>query len=234
MLRAFATRARVPLSSLRLAGTTRGIGGAPGWRWHEDGTNIIRGIIEFGPALTLRKLLHMKEVRFGNKVGVDSMGNTYFENLNYQYGRHRWVEYAGLPWQSEVQQTSIDADWYGWLHYTTDVRGNDYSLHQGGEINQGSDIPYDTNLGAVIEPFEQNKTDQKVRAYNDGVSPAGDGYWKQPSHPTYQGPRGEGPSFHEERVEEWTPPGEATQPVDPKNEPVGFKGKGFTRSLDDY
>lgn len=72
--------ARVPL--------TRAVSAGPGssWTWHEDGTNILRAIVEWGPGLTWRKLLHMKEIRFGNLVGVDKYGNHYYENLSYGYG----------------------------------------------------------------------------------------------------------------------------------------------------
>lgn len=209
--------------------------GAPGWSWHEDLTNIVKAIALWGPSLTMRKFLHMKDIRFGNKVGEDSMGNSYYENTNYQYGRHRWVEYAGLPWSSEVEQTTVDADWYGWLHYTTDQKGNDYRLQEGEKINQGSDVPYNHGVGGVIEPFSRNNTSVKRRAYNDGVSPAVDSYWKQPSHPSFKDKnKRTGPVFHEARVEEWTPPNEEPKKIDPKNQPAGFTDGKFTRDLNDY
>eukprot|EP00941_MAST-03F_sp_MAST-3F-sp1_P005474 g5474.t1 len=211
-----------------------GSGGSPSWRWHEDGSNFLKAIMLWGPSLTFKKFMSMKDLKFGNKIGEDSQGNSYYENLDYQYGRHRWVEYKDYPWSSEIQATNVDADWFGWLHYTTDQPGNDFRLQKGGAINQGSDVPYDTNLGGVIEPFERNMTGTKYRAYGDGVSPEEDHYWKQPSNPTYK-KGNSGPVFHRERVEEWVPEGEVKEELDPKNQPAGFTTGGkFTRNLNDY
>lgn len=35
----------------------------------------------------------MGEVKFGELKGEDVNGNKYFENLEYPFGQHRWVEY---------------------------------------------------------------------------------------------------------------------------------------------
>lgn len=35
----------------------------------------------------------MGEVKFGDLKGVDVNGNKYFENVEYPFGQHRWVEY---------------------------------------------------------------------------------------------------------------------------------------------
>jgi hypothetical protein len=35
----------------------------------------------------------MGEVKFGELKGVDRNGNKYFENTEYPFGQHRWVEY---------------------------------------------------------------------------------------------------------------------------------------------
>jgi len=35
----------------------------------------------------------MGEVKFGDLKGQDVNGNKYFENLEYPFGQHRWVEY---------------------------------------------------------------------------------------------------------------------------------------------
>eukprot|EP00624_Nannochloropsis_granulata_P002420 evm.model.NODE_2213_length_7292_cov_34.032776.2 len=35
----------------------------------------------------------MGEVKFGELKGQDVNGNKYFENLEYPFGQHRWVEY---------------------------------------------------------------------------------------------------------------------------------------------
>lgn len=36
----------------------------------------------------------MDSLRPGTLVGTDKLGNKYYENKSYFYGRNRWVEYA--------------------------------------------------------------------------------------------------------------------------------------------
>lgn len=58
-------------------------------------------------------------MKFGTLVGVDKLGNKYFENNFYFYGRNRWVVYHekfGLNYDASL----VPAEWYGWLHYKTD------------------------------------------------------------------------------------------------------------------
>ncbi|TXC73834.1 NADH:ubiquinone oxidoreductase subunit NDUFA12 [Sphingorhabdus soli] len=50
--------------------------------------------------------------RFGNKVGEDVAGNTYFMAKD---GKRRWVIYAGANDASQ-----IPPEWHGWIHGTFD------------------------------------------------------------------------------------------------------------------
>lgn len=47
--------------------------------------------------------------RYGQRVGADSLGNTYYEATN---GR-RWVIYSG-----ETEASTVPPEWHGWLHHT--------------------------------------------------------------------------------------------------------------------
>uniref|UniRef100_A0A2N9J5E6 NADH dehydrogenase [ubiquinone] 1 alpha subcomplex subunit 12 n=1 Tax=Fagus sylvatica TaxID=28930 RepID=A0A2N9J5E6_FAGSY len=58
----------------------------------------------------------------GKVVGVDKFGNKYYENLNTQYGRHRWVEYAE---KGRYNASQVPPEWHGWLHYITDHTGDE-------------------------------------------------------------------------------------------------------------
>jgi len=89
-------------------------------------------------------LRHKNEIRFGNLVGTDRFGNKYFENMEYQHLRTRWVEYAkpgyqaGQPqnlrsstektevgWATTDNMNSVPPDWHGWLHgYTHENPSN--------------------------------------------------------------------------------------------------------------
>lgn len=54
--------------------------------------------------------------RHGSKVGVDALGNTYFEGKDDGTGRRRrWVIYQGANDASRVPP-----EWHGWLHNTID------------------------------------------------------------------------------------------------------------------
>jgi len=61
------------------------------------------------------------EFNFGETTGtfrgMDQFGNKYYENLNHQKLRHRWVEYAAP--KREYDASHVPAEWHGWLHYTT-------------------------------------------------------------------------------------------------------------------
>ncbi|KAF6138776.1 hypothetical protein GIB67_040908 [Kingdonia uniflora] len=55
-------------------------------------------------------------------VGVDKFGNKYYENLDYQSGRHRWVEYGD---KNRYNASQVPPEWHGWLHFITDHTGDE-------------------------------------------------------------------------------------------------------------
>jgi hypothetical protein len=50
----------------------------------------------------------MGEVKFGDLKGQDVNGNKYFENLEYPFGQHRWVEYKVREGGGEGGRKSVD------------------------------------------------------------------------------------------------------------------------------
>ena len=60
--------------------------------------------------------------RKGELVGEDELGNKYYENVNYQSGRHRWVEYENIE-NYDYSASSIPREWHGWLHHVDDEPG---------------------------------------------------------------------------------------------------------------
>lgn len=56
----------------------------------------------------------------GTLVGTDKYGNRYYENNEYMHGANRWVDYADKVYL-DYDASQIDADWYRWMHYITDV-----------------------------------------------------------------------------------------------------------------
>ncbi|XP_017466260.1 PREDICTED: probable NADH dehydrogenase [ubiquinone] 1 alpha subcomplex subunit 12 [Rhagoletis zephyria] len=66
------------------------------------------------------KLYRYDDLKIGTLVGTDKYGNRYYENPYYFYGRNRWVEYADHL-NLDYDGSQIPADWYGWMHYKTDL-----------------------------------------------------------------------------------------------------------------
>jgi NADH dehydrogenase (ubiquinone) 1 alpha subcomplex subunit 12 len=60
--------------------------------------------------------------RKGKLVGEDELGNKYNENMNYQSGRHRWVEYKNIE-NYDYSASSVPREWHGWLHHVDDEPG---------------------------------------------------------------------------------------------------------------
>jgi NADH:ubiquinone oxidoreductase subunit len=59
--------------------------------------------------------------RMGNRVGVDELGNVYFESKKPVSGQvRRWVIYQGPNDASRVPPA-----WFGWLHHQTDIVPDD-------------------------------------------------------------------------------------------------------------
>lgn len=56
--------------------------------------------------------------RFGERVGTDAFGNTYYRNARLaRYGRERrWVIFNG-----DAEASKVPAEWHAWLHHMSDV-----------------------------------------------------------------------------------------------------------------
>lgn len=66
--------------------------------------------------MTLGTLIYTK--LFGQKVGTDPFGNTYYQGKALRSGlRHkRWVLYRGAP-----EASAVPPEWHAWLHHTIDA-----------------------------------------------------------------------------------------------------------------
>jgi len=73
-----------------------------------------------GPFRSFYDLFRTDALKSGSVVGVDELGNTYYENKAYFVGRSRWVVYnENVGYDYDGSQ--VAARWYGWLHYKTDL-----------------------------------------------------------------------------------------------------------------
>ncbi|KAB1205532.1 putative NADH dehydrogenase [ubiquinone] 1 alpha subcomplex subunit 12 [Morella rubra] len=99
----------------------------------------------------------------GKVVGVDKFGNKYYENLNAQYGRHRWVEYAE---KGRYNASQVPPEWHGWLHFITDHTGDEllmlkpkrYGLeHKQNFSGEGDEYIYHSK-GHALNPGQRSWT----------------------------------------------------------------------------
>lgn len=82
--------------------------------------NFLKAVKDNGGVLqAMKTMLRTDDLKYGTLVGVDELGNKYYENSQYFVGRNRWVVYNekfGLNYDGSM----VPARWYGWLHYKTD------------------------------------------------------------------------------------------------------------------
>ncbi|WFD32700.1 hypothetical protein MSPP1_003750 [Malassezia sp. CBS 17886] len=75
-----------------------------------------------GLAKFWRDLQYIGDAKWGRMVGVDSNGNKYWENMDEQPGRTRWVDYKNPDYDS----SQLAPEWHSWLAYiTADPPGSD-------------------------------------------------------------------------------------------------------------
>ncbi|EFA78804.1 NADH dehydrogenase ubiquinone 1 alpha subcomplex subunit 12 [Heterostelium album PN500] len=95
-----------------------------------------KGILQRGVGPSIRTLYYTGELKYGNVIGKDVFGNSYFENLNEPHGRHRWVEYAD---PAKPEATTVPPEWFSrdrlddsrlhsWLHHISDKHGNSQDM----------------------------------------------------------------------------------------------------------
>jgi len=73
-----------------------------------------------GLRASLYHLYQTDDLKNGTLIGEDKYGNKYYQNDEYFYGRNRWIIYNpkhGVDYDASM----VPAEWFGWLHYKTDV-----------------------------------------------------------------------------------------------------------------
>lgn len=79
---------------------------------------LLRALRELGVVGTFRELYSYRTIKFGALVGVDAAGNKYYENtVDYPYGQHRWVHYAGGADFYAADGSNVPPEWHSWLHH---------------------------------------------------------------------------------------------------------------------
>ncbi|XP_039949259.1 probable NADH dehydrogenase [ubiquinone] 1 alpha subcomplex subunit 12 [Bactrocera neohumeralis] len=108
------------------------------------------------------KMYRYDDLKIGTLVGTDKYGNRYYENPYYFYGRNRWVEYADHL-NLEYDGSQIPADWYGWMHYKTDLP----PIRDGSRPKYKWMADHSENLSGTKEQYmPYSTTPPKVQAWD--------------------------------------------------------------------
>ncbi|XP_011169536.1 NADH dehydrogenase [ubiquinone] 1 alpha subcomplex subunit 12 [Solenopsis invicta] len=87
----------------------------------DKAATLLRTVRDHGGIIgSIKTLFRVDELKSGTLVGEDKYGNRYYENNAHFVGRNRWIIYAdkvGLNYDG----SQVPAEWYGWLHYKTDL-----------------------------------------------------------------------------------------------------------------
>lgn len=158
---------------------------------------VWRAVMERGPLEAFNQFFKLRTFKFGRLVGVDKLGNKYYENTEeYKHGQHRWYEPAGFRGWFDTDVSEISPEWHGWLHQTTDdppteeTVGSVYQMQPQTNV-KNVDTPYDRNLGGVVVPHYVNQSQRRARGYGLGNSIKGplaitaneENYYTQPGWP---------------------------------------------------
>ncbi|XP_066589051.1 NADH dehydrogenase [ubiquinone] 1 alpha subcomplex subunit 12 [Prorops nasuta] len=73
-----------------------------------------------GPWQLFEVAQQIDDVPYGDLVGTDELGNRYYENSSFFFGRDRWVVY-NIKFNKSYDASMISPEWYGWIHRKTDL-----------------------------------------------------------------------------------------------------------------
>ncbi|PWN90997.1 NDUFA12-domain-containing protein [Acaromyces ingoldii] len=104
-----------------------------------------------------RDLQYIGDAKAGTFVGADALGNKFYEDLNEQPGRHRWVDYAG----HDSNAYAIEPVWHSWLHHIKQDPPNKdpivaasrktWEIHRSGPILRQSRQRFETDCRVAVQ-----------------------------------------------------------------------------------
>ena len=91
----------------------------------------------------------LKTIFFGKLVGVDDLGNKYYESKNGK----RWVIYGDT-----IDPSKIPVEWYSWIHFTPNKIEK---LHKLEKYDWQK--PHQSNLTGTEEAYYPNKNKDAIK-----------------------------------------------------------------------
>jgi NADH:ubiquinone oxidoreductase subunit len=151
-------------------------------------SNYLRLYNRVGFKGMLTHLYTFRAVKEGTLVGMDELGNKYYENNNLPYGQHRWYEPAEYQHPGKQEPSSVPPAWHGWLHCTHDQPPSIPHPDRTGEpIIDHSDASNSTHTtGSELRaPWRPNPTLKRDRGFNlPGEQAQGENaFYTQSGHP---------------------------------------------------
>jgi len=94
----------------------------------------------------------LKTIFFGKLVGIDDLGNKYYESKNGK----RWVIY-----KDTIDASKIPVEWYSWIHFITNRIEKSHNFEK-----YDWQKPHQSNLTGTEEAYYPNK---KKRCYQKEI-----------------------------------------------------------------
>jgi len=91
----------------------------------------------------------LKTIFFGKLVGVDDLGNKYYESKNGK----RWVIYRNI-----IDASKIPVEWYSWIHFTPNKIEKIHKLEK-----YDWQKPHQSNLTGTEEAYYPNKNKDAIK-----------------------------------------------------------------------
>ena len=91
----------------------------------------------------------LKTIFFGKLVGVDDLGNKYYESKNGK----RWVIYRNI-----IDASKIPVEWYSWIHFTPNKIEKIHKLEK-----YDWQKPHQSNLTGTEKAYYPNKDKDGIK-----------------------------------------------------------------------
>mmetsp|Transcript_1809 Transcript_1809/g.2117 ORF Transcript_1809/g.2117 Transcript_1809/m.2117 type:complete len:202 (-) Transcript_1809:534-1139(-) len=152
--------------------------------------DFVKALQMWGVKGTFRHLYMFKRIKIGRCVGVDALGNKYFENTDYPMGQHRWIEHKDFNGHALAEASTVHPLWHGWLHCMTDQVPQDNKINTsltGKQIASGDHTPVSDHYNTEhLRQWRPNPTMKRERGYGVGSpvsEPGENGFYTQRGHP---------------------------------------------------
>ncbi|KAI9145673.1 NDUFA12-domain-containing protein [Paraphysoderma sedebokerense] len=124
-------------------------------------SRLLRNFSRVGFREYLRQIMTIGDTKAGTLVGVDHLGNKYYESSEEVWARERWVLYA----TKDNDPSQVPAEWHMWLHRTSQEPPTKLDLPQHKWL--GKPMENVTGTPRAYKPY--STTPPKIEAWQSKV-----------------------------------------------------------------